>query len=108
EISGELIPEELLSFLKDHYKNIDIIEDDDSSQNITDTIWYKNMQSKSNPGSTLKRYRKRADMSQSELAEKMGMVKQNISAMEKGKRGISKATAHKLSEIFQVSPGRFI
>ncbi|MBI9105464.1 MAG: helix-turn-helix transcriptional regulator [Spirochaetales bacterium] len=56
----------------------------------------------------LKRYRKRAGLSQSELALKLGMVKENISAMETGSRGISKATAHKLSEIFQVSPGRFI
>jgi len=108
EISGESIPEELLSFLRDHYKKIDIIEDDESIQDITDTDWYKKMQGRSTPGSILKRYRKRAEMSQKELAEKLGMVKQNVSAMEKGTRGISKATAHKLAEIFQVSPGRFI
>jgi DNA-binding XRE family transcriptional regulator len=108
EISGELIPEELLSFLKDHYQKIEIIEDDEASQDITHTEWYKKMQGRTTPGSTLKRYRKRNEMSQSELAEKLGMVKQNISAMEKGTRGISKATAHKLAEIFQVAPGRFI
>ena len=108
EISGELIPEELLSFLKDHYKKIEIIEDSEATQDITHTEWYKNMQNRSNPGSTLRRYRKRAKMSQNQLAEKLGMVKQNISAMEKGTRGISKATAHKLAEIFKVSPGRFI
>ncbi len=108
EISGELIPEELLSFLKDHYKTIEIIEDGDGTQDITHSRWYQNMQNRSKPGTTLKRYRKRAEMSQTELAEKLGMMKQNISAMEKGTRGISKATAHKLAEIFQVSPGRFI
>ena len=108
EISGESIPEELLIFLRDHYEKIEIIENEEASQDITDTQWYQSMQGRSNPGSTLKRYRKRAEMSQTELAEKLGMVKQNISAMEKGKRGISKATAHKLAEIFHVSPARFI
>lgn len=108
EISGESIPEELLSFLKDHYKKIEIIEDDEAPQDITSTEWYQNMQKRSNPGGILKRYRKRAGMSQTELADKIGLVKQNISGMENGSRGISKATAHKLAEIFQVSPGRFI
>ena len=108
EISGEWIPEELLSFLKDHYQKIEIIEDGETTQDITHTEWYQKMQGRSTPGSTLKRYRKRAEMSQTELAEKLRMVKQNISGMEKGTRGISKATAHKLAEIFQVSPGRFI
>jgi DNA-binding XRE family transcriptional regulator len=106
-VTAETIPEELINFLKDHYKKVDIIEDDEA-QDITETDWYRKMQNRATPGATLKRYRKRAEMSQSELAEKLGMVKQNISAMEKGTRGISKLTAHKLAEIFQVSPGRFI
>ena len=108
EISGDTIPEELLGFLKDHYKKIEIIEDDEALQDITASEWYQNMQKKSNPGATLKRYRKRAGMSQTELADKIGVVKQNISGMENGSRGISKDMANKLAEVFQVSPGRFI
>ncbi|MDA3850390.1 MAG: helix-turn-helix transcriptional regulator, partial [Spirochaetaceae bacterium] len=108
EISGDTIPEELLSFLKDHYKKVDIIENDEAYQDITETDCYKKREQKSTPGSTLKRYRKRAELSQVDLAEKLGMVKQNVSSMEKGTRGISKTTAHKLAEIFQTSPGRFI
>ena len=107
EISGETIPEELISFLKDHYKKIEII-DDEQSEDITETDWYQSMQKKTTPGATLKRYRKRAGMSQSELAEKLGLVKQNISGMENDSRGISKTIAHKLAEIFHVSAGRFI
>ena len=107
EVTAETIPEELMNFLKDHYKKVEVIEDDEA-QDISETDWYRKMQSTASPGSTLKRYRKRAEMSQAVLADKLGMVKQNISAMEKGTRGISKQTAHKLAEIFQVSPGRFI
>ncbi|WP_460053615.1 helix-turn-helix domain-containing protein [Spirochaeta dissipatitropha] len=108
EISGDSIPEELIHFLKSHYQDIEIIADDEQALDITDTEWYQEMKENSSPGSTLKRYRRRAEMSQRELAEKLEMVKQNISAMEKGRRGISKRTAHKLAEIFQVSPARFI
>lgn len=107
EITGEKIPQELLKFLKKNYKEVDLIEDDDTCD-IAETEWYQTMKSKVTPGETIKRYRKRAKMSQVELAEKLGMVKQNVSGMEKGTRGISKATAHKLADIFQVSPGRFI
>ncbi|MEA1910311.1 MAG: helix-turn-helix transcriptional regulator [Spirochaetota bacterium] len=47
-------------------------------------------------------------MSQAELGEKLGIAKQNISVMERGARGISKAMARDLAELFQISPGRFI
>jgi DNA-binding XRE family transcriptional regulator len=108
EISADTIPEELLRFLKEHYRNIEIIEDDEVSQDITATAWYREMQGRVTPGSILRRYRKRAGMSQAELASRLGMVKQNISGMENGSRSISKASAHKLAKLFQVSPGRFI
>lgn len=108
EISADMIPEELMNFLQNHYKNVEVIDDENELVDISETNWYQDMKSTRTPGSTLKRYRKRAGMSQPELAEKLGMVKQNISAMENDSRGISKATAHKLAEIFQVSPGRFI
>ncbi len=106
EISGEIIPEELLVFLKEHYRGLKIIEEE--ATDITQTDWYHKSKADATPGATLKRYRKRLKLSQSELAEKLGMVKQNISAMEKGSRGISKATAKKLADIFQISAGRFI
>ncbi len=81
--------------------------DDSELIDISDTNWYQDMTSKSTPGKTLERYRKRTGMSEPELAEKLGMVKQNVSAIENGSRGIIKSTAHKLAEIFQLSPGRF-
>ena len=108
EISGEKIPEKLLTFLKENYKGVELIDENEELVDVTRTQWYQQMESESTPAATLKRYRKRAGMSQSELGIKLGMLKQNISAMERGARGISKATAHKLAEIFQTDPGRFI
>lgn len=101
------IPVELIEFLSSHYDGVEVI-DDEQLIDIDKTEWYQEMKAKQIPGATLRRYRKRAELSQSEPAEKLGMVKQNISGMEKGSRGISKATAHKLAEIFRVSAGKFI
>ncbi|MDA3940344.1 MAG: helix-turn-helix transcriptional regulator [Spirochaetia bacterium] len=108
EISGDDIPEKLIKFLTDNYQKVEIINDDDDFVDITDTSWYLEHSNTHLPGNALKRYRKRANISQKELGDKLGVAKQNISAMERGTRGISKANAHKLAEIFQTSPVRFI
>jgi DNA-binding XRE family transcriptional regulator len=108
EISGDTIPEKLLKFLADNYDKVELLNDDESFVDITKTGWYLEHASTTTPGAVLKRYRKRAGISQKELGEKLGLAKQNISAMERGSRGISKANAHKLAEIFQTSPARFI
>ena len=108
EISGDIIPEKLLKFLADNYDKVELLNDDESFVDITKTGWYLEHTSTTTPGAVLKRYRKRAGISQKELGEKLGLAKQNISAMERGSRGISKANAHKLAEIFQTSPARFI
>ncbi len=109
EIAGDNIPAKLIKFLTDNYKKVEIINDDDILVDITKTGWYlENAANMSKPGDVLKRYRKRAGLSQKELGDKLGIAKQNISAMERGTRGISKANARKLAEIFQTSPAKFI
>ncbi len=108
EISGDTIPEKLLKFLADNYDRVELLNDDENFVDITKTGWYLEHSNASTPGAVLKRYRKRAKISQNELGVKLGLAKQNISAMERGTRGISKANAHKLAEIFQTSPARFI
>jgi len=108
EITGENIPKKLLDFLKKNYKNVELIDDEEEYIDITQTDWFRQMAAEDSPAEALKRYRKRFGMSQIELGEKLNMLKQNVSAMERGTRGISKATAHKLAEIFHSYPGRFI
>lgn len=108
EINADEIPEKLLKFLTDNYSKVEIINNDNDLVDIEDTSWYRERANRSTPGQVLKRYRKRNGMSQTDLGEKLGIAKQNISAMERGSRGISKAMAHDLAEIFNVSPGRFI
>ena len=85
-----------------------IPEKDDELVSIIDTKWYKNRKKDHNPGRNLKNYRTIYGLTQAVLAEKLGVLTHHVSEMENGKRAISKAMALKLSEIFEVSPDRFI
>lgn len=51
------------------------------------------------PGSSLRAYRLREDLTQEDLARKSGIPQANISAMEKGRRPIGLITAKKLATI---------
>lgn len=51
------------------------------------------------PGNSLRAYRIRKDLSQSELARESGIPQSNISAMEAGRRPIGLASAKRLAEI---------
>lgn len=110
------IPNWMLSRLKKEYKTGLVIQDDfneDSGDknhiDIFESEWFSEIDSKINPGENMKMYRENLSLSQAELGDKLGNVpRQNISLMECGKRGISKETAKKLSEIFKVPVSRFI
>ncbi|MBT6121140.1 helix-turn-helix transcriptional regulator [bacterium] len=53
-------------------------------------------------GFFLRQLRLRDELTQKELAEKIGLKQANISAMEKGTRAIGKQLAKKLSNVFKV------
>jgi Predicted transcriptional regulators len=54
------------------------------------------------PGMTLRGFRVRDDMTQEELAERLGVKQARVSALESGTRPISLAMAKRLAEIFEV------
>lgn len=51
------------------------------------------------PGYTLRLYRKRAELTQAELAEQTGLRQHHLSEMENNKRVLGKANAKKLAEV---------
>ena len=109
-IKGQ-IPVWMISRLKKEYKDRLVIKDDENEEltNIFETNWFASIESQMTPGENLKIYRENAGLSQTELGRKLGNVpRQNISLMEKGKRGISKATAKKLSSVLKAPVSRFI
>ncbi len=101
-------PEKYLKLLKKEYgKNI-VIEEDNEYELATESKWYKEIHAKETPGNNLRFYRRLHKLTQKQLGEKLEVTKQKISNMENDIVPISRKMAHKLSEIFKVSPGRFI
>jgi len=60
------------------------------------------------PGRSLRAYRYREELNQSELAKKSGIPQANISAMENGKRPIGLNIAKRLAEILNCNYKRLI
>lgn len=108
-IDGE-IPEELLSFLRDHYADVEVIEnEEDELEDVFESAWYKSIRAETTPGDNLKIYREIHGLTQEQLGRKLGKIpRQGISNMENGHRPISKKIAKKLADIFAVSVEKFI
>ena len=106
-IEGE-IPEKYLNLLKEDFgPALSIFEDEDAIL-ASKMDWYREIKGKETPGTTLRFYRKLHNMTQEELAFRIGVTKQKISNMEHNAKPISRKTAYRLSEAFKISPGRFI
>lgn len=60
------------------------------------------------PGKSLRGYRHREALTQAQLAEKIGVSKQNISDMECGRRPIGKDMAQRIGEALNAPWKRFI
>lgn len=110
------IPNWMISRLKKEYKTGLIIKEDDTKNvetntrvDIFETAWFSDIDSKTTPGENMKMYRENSGLTQAALGDKLGSIpRQNVSMMESGKRGISKETAKKLSQLFNVPVSRFI
>jgi len=111
KIEGQ-IPDWIMVGLKREYgKNLTVSNesDDESLLDITQTKWYRDMKKKMTPGATLRIYRQNRGLTQDVLGKKLGgLPRQHVSGMEKGTRGISKATAKKISDLFHIPLERLI
>ena len=85
-----------------------IREEDEDWINIEDTDWYREMKASRTPEGNLKFYRTQKKMSRKSLAELLGVNEQDVSDMENGRKDISRATAERLADYFNVSVSRFI
>ena len=109
-IKGD-IPQKIITLLKKEYgKNVRLTKNsEDEYINIIETDWYKRMKTEKTPADNMKIYRRIHKITQERLGKMLGDIpKQHISNMENGIRPISKITAKKLANIFNVSVERFI
>ena len=70
--------------------------------------WFWEFKANETPGGNLRFYRIRDNLTQIQLAQKLGTTRQDVSEMERGTRPISRETAKKLAAIFRTSPVSFI
>jgi ribosome-binding protein aMBF1 (putative translation factor) len=113
-VEAENIPMKLANFLKKEYGNQykvlagKKVVDSDDPLIAKNTKWYKEIKNKITPADSLKIYRQNKGLSQGKLAKLLNILPSNISEMERGKRGISKEVAKRLSLILEVPVEKFI
>jgi DNA-binding XRE family transcriptional regulator len=102
----------IANLFKKEYGNDDVVvnyDDDGSLFDVFKSDWYKETKNKMTPSDYIKIYRENFKLTQVELGKKLGgLSRQYISDLEKNRRGISKVTAKKLADIFNVSVKRFL
>jgi len=104
------IPTKILNFLKKEYgKDFEIIKENEDHDDISESTWYQETKERLKPGDYVRLYRINSQLTQAKLGEMLGNFnRQNISEIEKGKRGISKEVAKKLSLIFKKPLEKFL
>lgn len=108
-MEGEITPE-LIRYVQEKFGEIEVIEEEDEELvEVTKSDWYRKVRDQITPGENMRIYRKLFNLSQEELGRKLGhFTRQNISNMENGHRFISKTTAKRLAELFDVSVEKFL
>jgi DNA-binding XRE family transcriptional regulator len=75
-----------------------IKESDSEVMNVRECDWYKEVKTSLTPGYNLRILRRMREMTQQELADKLGVSKQQISNMESGHSPIGKKMAQRLGK----------
>ncbi len=86
-----------------------IAQNDDAEDYVTVDEAFKHVYQKHGKiGSTLRGFRFRDELTQVELARRLGIRQAHLSAMEHGKRTVGKALAKKLAKIFNTDYRLFL
>lgn len=102
-VEGKNIPKAVLVFLDALFPDHVRIDDDEDLVAVEDTDWYKKAKAKMTPAKALKIMRTNAGLTQMQLAEKIGIAKQNYNSLERGARPISMMMAKKLADALGTS-----
>ena len=102
-IEGKNIPKAVLAFLDALFPDHVRIDDDEDLVAVESTDWYKKAKAKITPAKALKIMRTNAGLTQKQLADKIGIAKQNYNSLERGSRPISMMMAKKLADALGTS-----
>ena len=86
-----------------------VCDDQDEAVDVFQSDWYRDTGKGITPGDVIRVYRENRGMTQAELGRRLGgMARQGISAMERGRRGVSAATAEAIGDVLGISAGRIL
>lgn len=102
-VEGKNIPKAVLAFLDALFPDHVRIDDDEDLVAVESTDWYKKAKAKITPAKALKIMRTNAGLTQKQLADKIGIAKQNYNSLERGSRPISMMMAKKLADALGTS-----
>jgi DNA-binding XRE family transcriptional regulator len=105
-ISGD-IPVFYLDLTRRLFPATVVEKNDDPLMDVRDCDWYKDAKESITPGYNLRLMRQLRKMTQQELADKLGISKQQISNMEKGRSPIGKKMAMRLGKALNRPYGNF-
>ena len=104
KVSGKNIPKPVIAFLDALFPDsVRIDEDDDVLEPVEGMDWYKKAKKRINPAKALKIMRVNAGLTQAQLAQKVGLAKQNYNSLERGARPISMLMSKKLADALGTS-----
>lgn len=96
---GEHIPDHLVLYLKSAFPDVEEVKDDDEETvEISKTGLFRQMEAETTPAESLKILRTTFGYTQQQLADKAGITKQQVSAMERGREPIGRKMAHRLAD----------
>jgi len=99
-VRGRKKSERIIALLREHGAHAEIIEvNDDELISVIDTDWYRETKEATSPGDMLHIMRWKHHLTQAELARRIGVHRQNISAIESGKRGLGIKMALKIAAV---------
>lgn len=102
-VEGKNIPKAVLAFLDALFPDHVRIDDDEDLVPVENTDWYKKAKAKMTPAKALKIMRTNAGLTQKQLADKIGIAKQNYNSLERASRPISMMMAKKLADALGTS-----
>ena len=103
-LQGEHV-DELIEWISRKFEVSILTSDNSESVAIEETDFWKEMQS-NRVGNLLSAARLRASMSQSQLAEKLGIRQNMVSDYERGKRRLSPAMAKRIAKVLHIKADR--
>jgi DNA-binding XRE family transcriptional regulator len=100
---GKNIPDYVVLYFQSAFPDVEVVDADEEPVEIIKSDWFKEIESKTTPAESLKLLRTTFGYTQQQLADKVGITKQQISAMERGREPIGRKMAHRLANALGTS-----